>query len=36
MARFGQSFLAMAIALALLVPFAGEASAEPGDPGTTF
>jgi hypothetical protein len=36
MTRFRQWILSLAIALALLVPFAGTASADPSDPGTTF
>lgn len=35
MTRFRQALLSLAITIALLVPFAGAASADPGDPGTT-
>jgi hypothetical protein len=34
MTRFRQWILSLAVALALLVPVAGTASADPGDPGT--
>lgn len=35
MTRFRRSLLSIAFAAVCLVPFAGPASADPGDPGTT-